>query len=60
MWCHYNDEQEQMEKTFPDAVSLSGDTPQAKQIAQAERFLNWKCKRDTNELNTNERGNDDN
>jgi hypothetical protein len=27
IWCRYNDEQEQMERLFPDAVSISGDTP---------------------------------
>lgn len=26
IWCRYNDEQEQMEKMFPEAVSISGDT----------------------------------
>lgn len=26
IWCRYNDEQEMMERTFPDAVSISGDT----------------------------------
>lgn len=26
VWCHYNDEQESMERMFPDAVSISGDT----------------------------------
>jgi hypothetical protein len=24
IWCHYNDEQSQMERTFPDAVSVHG------------------------------------
>ena len=27
IWCHYNDEQELMEKTFPDAGSIKGSTP---------------------------------
>lgn len=38
IWCHYNDEQEQTEKTFPDAVSLSGDTPQAKRELYIDQF----------------------
>lgn len=27
IWCHYNREQESMEATFPEAASISGDTP---------------------------------
>lgn len=27
IWCRYNDEQELMERTFPESVSISGDTP---------------------------------
>lgn len=27
IWCRYNDEQESMDRMFPDAVSISGDTP---------------------------------
>lgn len=27
IWCHYNNEQDDMAKTFPEAASLSGDTP---------------------------------
>lgn len=38
IWCHYNDEQEQMEKTFPDAVSVSGDTTEAKRELAIEQF----------------------
>lgn len=30
IWCHYNDEQDQLEKVFPDAASISGDTPEVK------------------------------
>lgn len=30
IWCHYNDEQESMERTFPEGVSISGDTPMEK------------------------------
>lgn len=28
IWCHYNAEQELMEATFPDAHSITGDTPE--------------------------------
>jgi len=28
IWCHYNDEQEQLAKLFPDAVNISGSTKQ--------------------------------
>lgn len=30
IWCEYNAEQETMERVFPDAASLSGDTPEEK------------------------------
>jgi superfamily II DNA or RNA helicase len=30
IWCHYNDEQERLEDIFPDASSISGDTPESK------------------------------
>ena len=42
IWCHYNDEQEQIEKTFPDAASISGDTPEAK---REELIADFKSKR---------------
>jgi len=38
IWCHYNDEQEQMEKTFPDAVSISGATSEAKRELYINQF----------------------
>jgi hypothetical protein len=38
IWCHYNDEQEQMQRTFPEAVSLSGDTPEAKRELYINQF----------------------
>lgn len=38
IWCHYNDEHEQMEKTFPDAVSVSGGTPEAKRELAIQQF----------------------
>lgn len=38
IWCHYNDEQESMERAFPEAVSISGDTPEDKRQAGIEAF----------------------
>lgn len=38
IWCHYNDEQEQMEKMFPEAVSVSGDTPEVKRELYIDQF----------------------
>ncbi len=38
IWCHFNAEQELMEKTFPDAVSLSGDTPHDQREGMVEDF----------------------
>ena len=38
IWCHYNDEQQQMESTFPDAVSISGDTKESDRQAMIDRF----------------------
>lgn len=38
IWCHYNDEQESMERVFPDAVSISGDTPHEKRLQGVEDF----------------------
>lgn len=35
VWCIYNHEQETMERQFPDAASISGDTP----IEQRERMI---------------------
>lgn len=35
VWCLYNREQELLEKTFPDAASLKGDTP----IEERERLI---------------------
>ncbi len=44
IWCHYNDEQEQMEETFPDAVSVSGDTPEVKRELAIDRFKSGDAK----------------
>jgi hypothetical protein len=38
IWCHYNDEQKQMERTFPEAVSVSGDTSEAKRESAIQQF----------------------
>lgn len=38
IWCHYNDEHQMMEDTFPEAVSISGDTPMEKRKQGIEAF----------------------
>jgi len=38
IWCHYNDEQQSMEQVFPDAVSISGDTPEDKRRQMIDDF----------------------
>ncbi len=38
IWCIYNHEQELMERTFPDAVSLKGDTPYEDRAAMVDDF----------------------
>jgi hypothetical protein len=44
IWCHYNDEQDQMEKCFPEAVSISGSTPDNKRQEYVERFKSGDAK----------------
>lgn len=44
IWCHYNDEQESMERTFPDAVSISGDTPEDKRQQYIDDFKGGRVK----------------
>jgi hypothetical protein len=44
IWCHYNDEQESMKRTFPEAVSISGDTPEEQRQAGIDRFKNGEVK----------------
>jgi superfamily II DNA or RNA helicase len=39
IWCLYNDEQEALERVFPDAASISGDTPLDRRIVLIEEFL---------------------
>ena len=38
IWCHYNDEQESMQRVFPDAASISGDTPEDTRIQLVNDF----------------------
>jgi len=38
IWCRYNDEQDSMARTFPDAVNISGDTPLEKRIQGVKDF----------------------
>jgi hypothetical protein len=38
IWCHYNDEQEGMERVFPEAVSISGSTPENKRQEMIDDF----------------------
>lgn len=44
IWCHYNDEQQSMERTFPDAVSISGDTQEADRQTGIDRFKSGETK----------------
>lgn len=44
IWCHYNDEQERMERTFPDAVSISGATSEASRQTGIDRFKSGDAK----------------
>lgn len=38
IWCRYNDEQESMERTFPEAASISGSTPEADRVRMVDDF----------------------
>lgn len=44
IWCHYNDEQERMERLFPDAVSVSGDTKEQDRQMAIDRFKSGEVK----------------
>jgi len=44
VWCHYNDEQEQMEGVFPEAVSISGDTKESVRESMIDRFKSGEVK----------------
>ena len=38
IWCRYNDEQELMERTFPEAASIKGETPEDVRIRMVDDF----------------------
>lgn len=44
IWCHYNDEQRSMERMFPDAASIDGDTPVADRVRLIDEFKAGKRK----------------
>jgi hypothetical protein len=44
IWCNYNDEHDQMEATFPDAVSVSGDTKESDRQTMIDRFKSGEVK----------------
>jgi SNF2 family DNA or RNA helicase len=44
IWCNYNDEHDQMEATFPDAVSISGDTKESDRQSMIDRFKSGEVK----------------
>lgn len=44
IWCHYNDEHALMEKTFPDAGSIKGETPQSQREDLVNKFKSGETK----------------
>lgn len=38
IWCRFNDEQESMERAFPNAASISGDTPLDDRVRMIDDF----------------------
>lgn len=44
IWCIYNDEQEIMERTFPDAMSIDGTTPHDKRMEMIAAFQRGESK----------------
>jgi len=44
IWCNYNEEQESMENTFPDAVSIDGSTPEDKRMEYIDAFKRGEVK----------------
>ena len=44
IWCHYNDEQAIMERTFPDAVSVHGGTSESDRQSAIDRFKSGQAK----------------
>lgn len=43
VWCRYNDEQDAMERVFPDAGSIKGDTPLNERLAWISWFKGEIC-----------------
>jgi hypothetical protein len=39
IWCNYNDEQDSIAKTFPEAVSVSGSTKESDRESAIDRFI---------------------
>jgi superfamily II DNA or RNA helicase len=44
IWCNYNDEQEQMEKTFPEAASITGATKESDREEAIRKFKSGEVK----------------
>lgn len=44
IWCRYNDEQDMMEQTFPEAVSISGDTKEGDRRDMIHKFQRGEVK----------------
>ena len=44
IWCHYNDEQKLMEQTFPEAVSVKGETKESDREMAIDRFISGEVK----------------
>lgn len=44
IWCLYNDEQSTIERQFPDAESIRGETPYEKRLQSIERFKSGESK----------------
>jgi len=44
IWCHYNDEQEQMEREFPEAASIDGSTKESDRERMVSAFKSGQIK----------------
>jgi len=44
IWCLYNDEQDRMTETFPDAASITGDTPLDERMELIAKFKSGEIK----------------
>lgn len=44
IWCRFNDEQSTMERTFPEAASITGDTPYETRVQMVSDFKAGKIK----------------